>query len=82
MNSPFFAKGLTKQSYRSQFSIGNVMFYLKLSVLIILSIELHTSYNPLVIYSNIYIKKISFLIDFLIFFYENTLFHGVVRMAQ
>ena len=28
-----FAKEPTKQSYRSQFSIGNVMFYLNLSVL-------------------------------------------------
>ena len=28
MNSSFLPE-LTKQSYRSQFSIGNVMFYLK-----------------------------------------------------
>ena len=43
-----FAKELTKQSYRSWFCNGNVMlFYLKLNVLIILSIEMRTLNNRL-----------------------------------
>ena len=63
-----FAKELTKQSYRSRFRIGNVMlFYIKLGVSIILSMELHTLFNPVVTYSSIFItilKVFSFLIDF------------------